>query len=83
MIPSFSDAIADLLTFRQEGFNEFRKSPNARINKVMIVLQWFVPEGFRSLFALVGTNGQGVGTRFDRLSHPSHQILNNTSPPGS
>uniref|UniRef100_A0A3Q4HGV3 Protein-lysine N-trimethyltransferase SMYD5 n=1 Tax=Neolamprologus brichardi TaxID=32507 RepID=A0A3Q4HGV3_NEOBR len=26
------------------------------------VLQWFVPEGFRSLFALVGTNGQGIGT---------------------
>ncbi|KAM6923402.1 protein-lysine N-trimethyltransferase SMYD5 [Xenentodon cancila] len=24
--------------------------------------RWFVPEGFRSLFALVGTNGQGVGT---------------------
>uniref|UniRef100_A0AAQ5YFB9 Protein-lysine N-trimethyltransferase SMYD5 n=1 Tax=Amphiprion ocellaris TaxID=80972 RepID=A0AAQ5YFB9_AMPOC len=23
---------------------------------------WFVPEGFRSLFALVGTNGQGIGT---------------------
>lgn len=29
----------------------------------MIVLQWFVPEGFLSLFALVGTNGQGIGTR--------------------
>ncbi|XP_033488322.1 protein-lysine N-trimethyltransferase SMYD5 [Epinephelus lanceolatus] len=24
--------------------------------------RWFVPEGFRSLFALVGTNGQGIGT---------------------
>ncbi|XP_061691658.1 histone-lysine N-trimethyltransferase SMYD5 isoform X1 [Syngnathoides biaculeatus] len=24
--------------------------------------QWFLPEGFRSLFALVGTNGQGIGT---------------------
>uniref|UniRef100_A0A8B9JBW9 Protein-lysine N-trimethyltransferase SMYD5 n=1 Tax=Astyanax mexicanus TaxID=7994 RepID=A0A8B9JBW9_ASTMX len=24
--------------------------------------QWFTPEGFRSLFALVGTNGQGIGT---------------------
>uniref|UniRef100_A0A7N6C475 Protein-lysine N-trimethyltransferase SMYD5 n=1 Tax=Anabas testudineus TaxID=64144 RepID=A0A7N6C475_ANATE len=24
--------------------------------------KWFVPEGFRSLFALVGTNGQGIGT---------------------
>ncbi|CAM9461953.1 unnamed protein product [Lampetra planeri] len=24
--------------------------------------QWFSPEGFRSLFALVGTNGQGIGT---------------------
>uniref|UniRef100_A0A673XQ29 Protein-lysine N-trimethyltransferase SMYD5 n=1 Tax=Salmo trutta TaxID=8032 RepID=A0A673XQ29_SALTR len=23
---------------------------------------WFTPEGFRSLFALVGTNGQGIGT---------------------
>lgn len=27
------------------------------------LLQWFTPEGFRSLFALVGTNGQGIGTR--------------------
>ncbi|RLV76490.1 hypothetical protein DV515_00016923 [Chloebia gouldiae] len=25
--------------------------------------RWFTPEGFRSLFALVGTNGQGIGTR--------------------
>lgn len=25
--------------------------------------QWFTPDGFRSLFALVGTNGQGIGTR--------------------
>ncbi|XP_075868140.1 protein-lysine N-trimethyltransferase SMYD5 [Nelusetta ayraudi] len=24
--------------------------------------RWFVPEGFLSLFALVGTNGQGIGT---------------------
>ncbi|XP_048364729.1 histone-lysine N-trimethyltransferase SMYD5 [Sphaerodactylus townsendi] len=24
--------------------------------------KWFSPEGFRSLFALVGTNGQGMGT---------------------
>ncbi|XP_062857055.1 histone-lysine N-trimethyltransferase SMYD5 [Trichomycterus rosablanca] len=24
--------------------------------------QWYTPEGFRSLFALVGTNGQGIGT---------------------
>ncbi|XP_032094190.1 SET and MYND domain-containing protein 5 [Thamnophis elegans] len=24
--------------------------------------KWFSPEGFRSLFALVGTNGQGIGT---------------------
>ncbi|XP_037117571.1 SET and MYND domain-containing protein 5 [Syngnathus acus] len=24
--------------------------------------RWFVPEGFRSLFALIGTNGQGIGT---------------------
>uniref|UniRef100_A0A8C9VZC9 Protein-lysine N-trimethyltransferase SMYD5 n=1 Tax=Scleropages formosus TaxID=113540 RepID=A0A8C9VZC9_SCLFO len=24
--------------------------------------QWFSPDGFRSLFALVGTNGQGIGT---------------------
>uniref|UniRef100_A0A3Q3EY71 Protein-lysine N-trimethyltransferase SMYD5 n=1 Tax=Labrus bergylta TaxID=56723 RepID=A0A3Q3EY71_9LABR len=24
--------------------------------------RWFVPDGFRSLFALVGTNGQGIGT---------------------
>lgn len=23
---------------------------------------WFTPEGFRSLFSLVGTNGQGIGT---------------------
>ncbi|KAG8453241.1 hypothetical protein GDO86_000029, partial [Hymenochirus boettgeri] len=26
------------------------------------VSRWFTPEGFRSLFALVGTNGQGIGT---------------------
>ena len=26
------------------------------------MLQWLTPEGFRSLIALVGTNGQGVGT---------------------
>ncbi|KAG7273218.1 hypothetical protein CRUP_031525 [Coryphaenoides rupestris] len=25
--------------------------------------RWFTPEGFRSLFSLVGTNGQGIGTR--------------------
>ncbi|XP_076861994.1 protein-lysine N-trimethyltransferase SMYD5 [Brachyhypopomus gauderio] len=24
--------------------------------------QWFTPDGFRALFALVGTNGQGIGT---------------------
>ncbi|KAJ1212993.1 hypothetical protein NDU88_000632 [Pleurodeles waltl] len=24
--------------------------------------RWFTPEGFQSLFALVGTNGQGIGT---------------------
>ncbi|NXD34847.1 SMYD5 protein, partial [Copsychus sechellarum] len=40
--------------------------------------RWFTPEGFRSLFALVGTNGQGIGTRLKTsswlcpaLSHPS------------
>ncbi|XP_071948509.1 protein-lysine N-trimethyltransferase SMYD5-like isoform X2 [Antedon mediterranea] len=26
------------------------------------VAHWFTPEGIRSLFALIGTNGQGVGT---------------------
>ncbi|XP_044150841.1 SET and MYND domain-containing protein 5 [Bufo gargarizans] len=26
------------------------------------VSRWFTPDGFRSLFALVGTNGQGIGT---------------------
>ncbi|KAM4707608.1 protein-lysine N-trimethyltransferase SMYD5 [Discoglossus pictus] len=26
------------------------------------VSRWFTPEGFQSLFALVGTNGQGIGT---------------------
>ncbi|KAL3863353.1 hypothetical protein ACJMK2_005112 [Sinanodonta woodiana] len=26
------------------------------------VQQWFTPEGFQSLFALIGTNGQGIGT---------------------
>lgn len=25
-------------------------------------LQWFTPDGFRSLLALIGTNGQGIGT---------------------
>lgn len=39
-------------------------------------LQWFTPDGFRSLFALVGTNGQGIGTRLgenvlDLLGNPS------------
>ncbi|XP_052504410.1 histone-lysine N-trimethyltransferase SMYD5 isoform X4 [Budorcas taxicolor] len=29
---------------------------------VATVKQWFTPDGFRSLFALVGTNGQGIGT---------------------
>ena len=29
---------------------------------VCVRLQWLTPEGFRSLIALVGTNGQGVGT---------------------
>lgn len=28
----------------------------------MCWLQWLTPDGFRSLFALIGTNGQGVGT---------------------
>lgn len=27
-----------------------------------MVFQWFTPDGFRSLLALVGTNGQGIGT---------------------
>lgn len=26
------------------------------------LFQWLTPEGFRSLVALVGTNGQGIGT---------------------
>ncbi|XP_070210003.1 histone-lysine N-trimethyltransferase SMYD5-like isoform X2 [Littorina saxatilis] len=26
------------------------------------VQQWFTPEGFRSIFALIGTNGQGIGS---------------------
>jgi hypothetical protein len=26
------------------------------------IQQWLTPEGFRSLFALIGTNGQGIGT---------------------
>uniref|UniRef100_A0AAY5F2R2 Protein-lysine N-trimethyltransferase SMYD5 n=1 Tax=Electrophorus electricus TaxID=8005 RepID=A0AAY5F2R2_ELEEL len=26
------------------------------------VSEWFTPDGFRALFALVGTNGQGIGT---------------------
>uniref|UniRef100_A0A8D1XQK5 Protein-lysine N-trimethyltransferase SMYD5 n=1 Tax=Sus scrofa TaxID=9823 RepID=A0A8D1XQK5_PIG len=29
---------------------------------VLFSSQWFTPDGFRSLFALVGTNGQGIGT---------------------
>lgn len=28
----------------------------------IILFQWLTPEGFRSLVALVGTNGQGIGT---------------------
>uniref|UniRef100_A0A3Q3W0X6 Protein-lysine N-trimethyltransferase SMYD5 n=1 Tax=Mola mola TaxID=94237 RepID=A0A3Q3W0X6_MOLML len=43
--------------------------------------RWFVPEGFLSLFALVGTNGQGIGTSSlsqwvhacDALELPSQQ----------
>ncbi|CAM4612350.1 unnamed protein product [Leuciscus chuanchicus] len=43
--------------------------------------QWFSPEGFRSLFSLVGTNGQGIGTSSlsqwvhacDALELPSQQ----------
>ncbi|KTF82032.1 hypothetical protein cypCar_00032288 [Cyprinus carpio] len=43
--------------------------------------QWFTPEGFRSLFSLVGTNGQGIGTSSlsqwvhacDALELPSQQ----------
>lgn len=27
------------------------------------VSQWLHPEGFRSLLALIGTNGAGIGTR--------------------
>ena len=26
--------------------------------------KWFNPEGFQSLMALIGTNGQGIGTRY-------------------
>uniref|UniRef100_A0A3Q1AXZ7 Protein-lysine N-trimethyltransferase SMYD5 n=1 Tax=Amphiprion ocellaris TaxID=80972 RepID=A0A3Q1AXZ7_AMPOC len=33
-----------------------------RVSYLHVVPAWFVPEGFRSLFALVGTNGQGIGT---------------------
>uniref|UniRef100_A0A672IAG4 Protein-lysine N-trimethyltransferase SMYD5 n=1 Tax=Salarias fasciatus TaxID=181472 RepID=A0A672IAG4_SALFA len=51
------------------------------VNESVPVLQWFVPEGFRSLFALVGTNGQGIGTSSlsqwvhacDALELPAHQ----------
>ncbi|XP_062380778.1 histone-lysine N-trimethyltransferase SMYD5 [Sardina pilchardus] len=43
--------------------------------------QWFTSEGFRSLFSLVGTNGQGIGTSSlsqwvhacDALELPGHQ----------
>uniref|UniRef100_A0A9J7ZMK4 Protein-lysine N-trimethyltransferase SMYD5 n=1 Tax=Cyprinus carpio carpio TaxID=630221 RepID=A0A9J7ZMK4_CYPCA len=43
--------------------------------------QWFTPDGFRSLFSLVGTNGQGIGTSSlsqwvhacDALELPSQQ----------
>ena len=31
------------------------------------IFQWFTPEGFRSLFALVGRNGQGIGSRYVTL----------------
>ena len=26
------------------------------------MFQWFTPEGFKSLLALIGTNSQGIGT---------------------
>uniref|UniRef100_A0A8C0QPX5 Protein-lysine N-trimethyltransferase SMYD5 n=1 Tax=Chelonoidis abingdonii TaxID=106734 RepID=A0A8C0QPX5_CHEAB len=43
--------------------------------------RWFTPEGFQSLFALVGTNGQGIGTSSlsqwvhacDALELPPHE----------
>ena len=28
-----------------------------------IVPSWLTPDGFRSLFAMIGRNGQGIGTR--------------------
>lgn len=41
----------------------FQTLKRGSINKCVFLLQWFVPAGFLSLFALVGTNGQGIGTR--------------------
>ena len=28
------------------------------------VSHWYTADGFKSLFALIGTNGQGIGTRY-------------------
>ncbi|TSQ35292.1 SET and MYND domain-containing protein 5 [Bagarius yarrelli] len=46
---------------------------------VAVFKQWFTPDGFRSLFALVGTNGQGIGTRNGRL--PQLRRLRSLSSP--
>lgn len=37
-------------------------TPNSAFNLFDPTSQWFTPDGFRSLLALVGTNGQGIGT---------------------
>ncbi|KAG9328793.1 hypothetical protein JZ751_010644, partial [Albula glossodonta] len=37
--------------------------------------RWFTPEGFLSLFALVGTNGQGIGTRYTLGYRPCPSVI--------
>ncbi|XP_050396581.1 histone-lysine N-trimethyltransferase SMYD5 isoform X1 [Patella vulgata] len=41
---------------------ELLRSTTAEILFDDSIQQWFTPEGFQSLFALIGTNGQGIGT---------------------
>ncbi|ESO97001.1 hypothetical protein LOTGIDRAFT_231752 [Lottia gigantea] len=41
---------------------ELLRSTTAEILFDESIPQWFTPEGFQSLFALIGTNGQGIGS---------------------
>ena len=40
----------------------FIKVKNIVLKNILNFFQWLSPDGFRSFVALVGTNGQGIGT---------------------